>query len=571
MTKKFGIFLDNPGAMGIVDSSVNVTGTNRGAFSMANREATMNDRDQQISHFTKLAAKGRMTRREFVGRMTALGVTAAMANVMLSNAAKAAGPVKGGTLKIGSVGGESTNTLDPALAASQVPYHNLHSFGETLVEVAADGSIGYRLAESVESTPNAKTWRFKIRSGVEFHNGQTVTAQDVMRTMERHSNEESKSGALGIVKGIESMSVDGDTFVVNLGTANADLPYLMADYHLMIQPDGGFDNPAAGIGSGAYMLVSDEPGVRHLWKKNPNYWDSTRGHVDEIEIIVINDSTARMAALQSGQAHIVNRVDPKVAGLLSRAPGVQVVNTGGPGHYVFIMHCDTAPFDNNDLRLALKYAINRQEMVDKILQGYGSVGNDFPINSAYPLFDNSIPQREYDAAKAAEHYKKSGHDGSPIVLRVADGAFPGAVDAAALFQQSAAAAGIPLEIKREPNDGYWSEVWNKQPFCASYWGGRPVQDQMYSTAYLSTADWNDTKFKSEAFDAKLLAARAELDETKRKGLYSEMANMLRDEGGLICPMFNDYVDGISDKLQGWEKDGTGELMGGRASQVCWLA
>ena len=166
---------------------------------------------------------------------------------------------------------------------------------------------------------------------------------------------------------------------------------------------------------------------------------------------------------------------------------------------------------------------------------------------------------------------KSGHDGSPIVLRVADGAFPGAVEAAQLYQQSAAAAGIPLEIKREPNDGYWSDVWNVQPFCASYWGGRPVQDQMYSTAYLSSADWNDTRFNSPQFDELLLSARAELDLGKRKGIYSEMAHIMRDEGGLICPMFNDYVDGLSDKVQGWEKDGTGELMGGRASQVCWLA
>ena len=116
-------------------------------------------------------------------------------------------------------------------------------------------------------------------------------------------------------------------------------------------------------------------------------------------------------------------------------------------------------------------------MVDKILQGFGGIGNDMPINAAYPLFDQTIPQREFDLDKAREHYEKSGHDGSPIVLRTADGAFPGAVDAAALFQASCQAAGIPLEIKREPNDGYWSEVWNKQPFCASYWGGRPVQDQ----------------------------------------------------------------------------------------------
>ena len=210
-------------------------------------------------------------------------------------------------------------------------------------------------------------------------------------------------------------------------------------------------------------------------------------------------------------------------------------------------------------------------MVEKILQGYGSVGNDIPINAAYPLFDDSLEQRTYDPEKAAEHYAKSGHDGSPIILRVADGAFPGAVDAAALFQQSAAAAGIPLEIKREPNDGYWSEVWNVQPFCASYWGGRPVQDQMYSTAYLSSADWNDTRFFDDNFDSLLLSARAELDQTKRKGIYSEMGTIVHNEGGLICPMFNDFVEAVSDDVQGWEADGIQEVMNGLAPHKTWMA
>ncbi|UWR42063.1 ABC transporter substrate-binding protein [Phaeobacter inhibens] len=525
----------------------------------------------QLDFMTQSVTSGKMTRREFMGKTAALGISAAVAGSLFARAAEAAGPVKGGTLKLGSIGGGSTDSLDPAVAASQVPYHNLYQFGETLVNVTPEGGIENRVAESVEASADAKTWTFKIRKGVEFHNGKPVTAEDVMRTMERHSNDDSQSGALGIMRGIESMKTDGDNFIVELTTPNADLPYLMADYHLMIQPDGGFDNPAAGIGSGAYMLEADEPGVRHMWKKNPNYWDDTRGHVDEVEIVVINDATARMAALQSGQVHIANRVEPKVAGLLDRAPNLTVRNAAGPGHYVFIMHCDTAPFDNNELRLALKYAINREEMVDKVLRGYGSVGNDMPVNAAYPLFDDSIPQRPFDPAKAAEHYKKSGHDGSPITLRVSDVAFPGALDAAQLFQQSANAAGIPLELKREPGDGYWSEVWNAQPFCASYWGGRPVQDQMYSTAYLSTADWNDTRFKREDFDKLLFAARGELDEAKRKALYSQMGMMVRDEGGLICPMFNDFIEATSSKVQGWVVDSTGDTMAGKWSHKCWLA
>tara|TARA_R110002049_G_scaffold23781_6_gene84733 strand:- start:121648 stop:123243 length:1596 start_codon:yes stop_codon:yes gene_type:complete len=529
----------------------------------------MND---QLKSMTSAVTKGLMTRREFVGRAAALGVTAAVANSMLANTARAAGPVKGGTLKIGSSGGESTNTQDPALAASEVPVTNLRMWGEPLVNTAPDGSLDFRIAESVEASADAKTWTFKLRDGVEFSNGKSVTAEDVLKTMQRHSNEDSQSGALGIVKGIANMKADGGNFVVELENANADLPYLMSDYHLMIQPDGGMDNPTAAIGTGAYTLEIDEPGVRHAFKRNPNYWDAANtGHADEVEVLVLNDSTARTAALQSGQVHLINRVDPKVANLLDRAPNLSVKSVSGRGHYVFIAHVDTAPFDNNDLRLALKYAINREEMVDKILRGYGSIGNDMPINKAYPLFDDSIPQREHSIEKAKEHYAASGHDGSPIILRVSDGAFPGAVDAASLFQESAKAAGIPLEIKREPNDGYWSEVWNVQPFCASYWGGRPVQDQMYSTAYLSTADWNDTRWKRPEFDSMLTAAKAELDEAKRKEIYSQMGRMLREEGGLILPMFNDFVDGVSNNVGGWAEDPNDQMMNNLASIKCWIA
>ncbi|MDA5093131.1 ABC transporter substrate-binding protein [Aliiroseovarius sp. KMU-50] len=525
---------------------------------------------KELEYLSKRVAQNKMSRRDFMGRASALGVSAATAGAMVSTAALAEGPKKGGTIKLGMNGGAGTDSLDPGLVASQTPRAALGNWGDTLVNVSPSGELDLRIAESIDSSADAKTWHFNIRQGVEFHNGKSLTAEDAMKTIERHSNEESKSGALGIVKGIESMSVSGNTLTLNLDTPNADLPYLMADYHLAIQPNGGMDDPTAGIGSGPYQIESNEPGVRHTFTKFANYWDDSVGHADSVEILVINDATARMSALQSGQVHMVNSVDPKIAKLLDRAPNITVQNVSGRGHYVFIMHTDTAPFDNKDLRLALKYAINREEMVDKILRGYGGVGNDIPINAAYPLFDDSLEQREYDPVKAAELYKKSGHDGSPIILRVAETAFPGAVDAAQLFQQSAAAAGIPLEIKREPNDGYWSDVWNVQPFCASYWTGRPVQDQMYSTAYLSTADWNDTRFNNAEFDNLLNQAKAELDPVKRKTMYSQMAGILQDEGGVIVPMFNDFIDGVSNGIGGYVADPNAELMAGLAASRCWL-
>ncbi|HPE26400.1 ABC transporter substrate-binding protein [Albidovulum sp.] len=527
-------------------------------------------KDELAMLLDRLDAMG-ITRRGFMGRAAAFGAATALGTTVMGSAARAQEPKRGGVLKMGLGGGETTDSLDPGLSDSPVPFSVNRQWGDTIVNVSSDGQIEPALAESFEANADGTVWTFKIREGVKFHDGSDLTAEDVAATFRRHSDENSKSGALGIMQGLSDIAVDGQNVVLTMATGNADLPYLLSDYHLLIQPGGGVDNPSAAIGTGPYKLVSAEPGVRFVFEKNQDDWNADRGYYDGVEIIVINDATARTAALQSGQVHMINRIDPKVAKLLSKAPGVQVTNVSGRGHYVFIMHTNTAPFDNKDLRNALKWAVNRQELVDKILDGFGGVGNDIPINAAYPLFDDSLEQREYNAEKAAELYKASGHDGSPIELLVADGAFPGAVDAAQLFQQSAQAAGIPLEVKRVPDDGYWSDVWNVKPFCASYWGGRPVQDQMYSTAYLSTADWNDTKFNNPEFDALLLEARAETDLAKRKDLYSKMAHILWDEGGLICPMFNDFIDAHGEAIAGWYEDPNYEMMGGWASSKTWFA
>ncbi len=158
-------------------------------------------------------------------------------------------------------------------------------------------------------------------------------------------------------------------------------------------------------------------GRKACGERQDGYWGAAeRGHADQIEITVINDATARTASLQAGGVHIINRIEPKIVALVKRIPGVTIRNVPGKGHYVLIAHCNTAPFDNNDLRLALKYAVDREEMVAKILAGYGTVGNDTPMIKGYPLFDDDIEQRVFDPDKAKFHFKKSGHDGS-ILLR----------------------------------------------------------------------------------------------------------------------------------------------------------
>ncbi len=119
-------------------------------------------------------------------------------------------------------------------------------------------------------------------------------------------------------------------------------------------------------------------------------------------------------------------------------------------------------------------------------------------------------------------------------------------------------------------DQYWSNVWNKEPFCTTFIFGRPTQDQVYSLSYLSSAEWNDTRFHREDFDRLILGARGELDQSVRKEMYHDATVILRDNGGAIIPMFGDFIDATGPRIDGWVDNPNGELMGGQALMKCWL-
>src|SRR5690554_2772915 len=153
----------------------------------------------ELNYLAQLAARQRLSRRAFLGRAAALGVAASSASMLLSNAARAAGPIKGGTLRIGMVGGESSDGLDPAAINNQVKGVFARCWGEKLLDVAEDGTLVPYLATEYGASPDAKVWTFKIRKGVTFHNGKELEAEDVRATIERHAGESSRSGALGIL------------------------------------------------------------------------------------------------------------------------------------------------------------------------------------------------------------------------------------------------------------------------------------------------------------------------------------------------------------------------------------
>jgi len=529
----------------------------------ADRERSVAEQRLLAEQVARLTA-GRITRRQFVLSALAAGIVLPTA-LGVAERAHAQTPVKGGALRIGLGSGSTTDSLDPATYEGTVNTVLAYTYANNLVEVDHSGALVPELAESFESA-DAITWVFKLRQGVEFHDGKSLVPEDVIASINHHRGEGSKSAVGGIVKQIADIRADGDSVVFELDAPNADFPYVLSDYHLLILPskDGAID-PTAGIGTGGYVIDVFEPGVRVKATRHANYFKGDRAHFDEVELVSIIDATARQNAVMSGDVDAIDRVDPKIVALLARVPSLEILEIESPLHYTFPMRLDTPPFDNADLRMAIKLAVNRQELVDKILLGHGALGNDTPIAPSYPYFAEDLPQREFDPEQAAALYKKSGHSGA-LQLSAADTAFAGAVDAAQLIAASAGAAGIDVEVVREPNDGYWSNVWNKKPWCASYWSGRPTVDWMFASGYVADTEWNETAWRDTAdakrFNELVLEGRAELDEQKRATLYAEAQRLLRDDGGSLMPMFANHIMAVSKQIAhdgnvaaNWELDG----------------
>jgi peptide/nickel transport system substrate-binding protein len=518
---------------------------------------------------------GQIDRRQFVMSALAAGVVLPSALTM-ADKAMAATPNKGGKLRYGTGFGSTTDTLDPGSFENSMMTGVCMSFGNSLTEIGNDGQLRPELAENYESS-DAKTWIFNLRKGVEFHNGKTLTADDVIASLNYHRGDESKSAAKGLLTPVVSMKANGpNQVVIELDAPNSGFPYIVSDYHLVIKPsvDGKID-ALEGIGTGGYVIDKFEPGIRAVFKRNANYWKEGAAHFDEVELVSLLDTTARQNAVMNGDVDAIDKVDPKTVALLGRVPTLEILEVGGTLHYTFPMRVTSAPFDNRDLRLALKHSIRRQELVDKILLGHGSLGNDHPISTANPFHASDMSQREFNPEKAMEHYKASGHSGT-IQLSASDAAFSGAVDAAQLIAASAKEVGIDIEVVREPSDGYWSNVWNKKPWCACYWGGRPTEDWMYSSAYVDDTEWNDTDWRTTPdaikFNKIVKEARSELDEDKRRAMYAETQQLISDDGGAIVPMFANHIHALSKKLGHSENvAGNWKGDGGKFAERWWFA
>ncbi|MEM7225323.1 MAG: ABC transporter substrate-binding protein [Pseudomonadota bacterium] len=521
--------------------------------------------DDIIAALKDGVADGKVSRRRFMEGALYAGLTVSAATTLWTSTVRAATPKKGGKFRVGMDDGNTTDSMDPATYESTFNINMAHTHRNFLTEITTDNVVGPELAESWDASDDASEWTFKLRKGVEFHNAKSLEASDVVDTLNYHRGDDTKSAAKALLEPItEIEAVDKHTVRIKLNAGSADFPYIMTDYHLTILPSDGEGNVQwqKGEGTGGYVVKDFDPGVRAHFERFPNYFKDDRAWFDEVEYTAIPDVNARQTAVLTGELDAMLECDLKTVHLLARDPNVAVDEVPSGTHITMPMHVDVAPFDNVDVRLALKYSIDRDEALAKILKGHGTLGNDHPIGAVLPYYAQDLEQRIYDPDKAKHHLKKAGMENLQVSFSTSDVPLPGGVDLAILFQENAASSGITIDVEREPNDGYWSNVWLVKPFCLVSWGQRPTPDVMFSLAYAADAAWNESHYKGKRFNELLIQARAELDDAKRRDMYFEMQQIMRDDGGTIIPFFRNYVYARranvahADKLSGnWALDG----------------
>lgn len=436
----------------------------------------------QLRTLLSAARAGRLSRRSFMQGALLLGTTLSLATSLWTRTARSA-PAKGGLFRAGLDDGNTSDSMDPATYNSRFMITMAHTHRNFLTEITPQNDVAGELAESWETSGDAKTWILKLRKGVEFHNGKTFDAMDAAASLNHHRGEKSTSGAKSLLASIESIKAeDKTTLVVKLASGNADLPFMLTDYHLVMLPadkEGKVDVSNLA-GTGGYVVKSFDPGVRAALERFPNYWKSDRAHFDGVEYTAIPDVNARQTALLNNSLDAMIECDFKTVHMLERDTNLRVDEVP-TGTYVSLpMHQDVAPFDNPDVRLALKYALDREATVKMVLNGHGSIGNDQPVSPIMPYYDASIEQRAYDPDKAKFHLKKAGLASLKLDLSAADVVITSGVDMALLFSETARKAGIEVNVVREPNDSYWSNIWLKKPFCLAGWGQRPTPDIIFT-------------------------------------------------------------------------------------------
>jgi peptide/nickel transport system substrate-binding protein len=508
------------------------------------------------------------SRRALLGGVAGTGLAMSAGGILTPVAAVVMPkPRRGGHIRAAVASLSTADTLDPAKGSLSSDYVRHFMLYNSLTELDRNMRPHPSLAESYASR-DQKLWHFRLRKGVTFHNGKTLTSADVVYSLLRHKDPATGSKLAAVAEQFVEIRANGPLeLTILLIGPNADLPVILAQSHFLIVP-AGTRNFASGNGTGPFRLAEFKPGIRTVVVRNPNYWKSGKPYLDAIEVIGIQDEVSRVNALLSGDVHMAIAVNPRSTRRIDGSPRHIVRETKSGLYTSLIMRQDQLPTSNPHFVAAMKYMLDRPLIKRALFRNYATIANDHPIPPFHPYYRSDLPQTSLDLDKAKWHLQKSGLLGVRLPV-YASPAAEGSVDMASILQEYSSRIGLNLAVNRVPADGYWSTHWMRHPLGFGNTNPRPTADLLFSLFYKSNADWNESGWKNARFDSLLLEARGEGNDARRKQLYGEMQGLVHARCGVGIPVFISLLDAYDRRLKGWFPVQLGGFMGYNFTEHLW--
>ena len=475
-----------------------------------------------------------------------------VAVAMLAIAACGGGDeTSGGILKVTSFG--THTTLDPPFQVTQPDVIiTIHTY-DNLVQIQPDMSIKPMLATSWTPNDDLTSYTFKLREGVKFHHGKDFKAEDVVATFERLLDPDLDSPARSSLLVIQDIVIiDDHTIRFDLDAPNAFFPESLSLYQGRIVPSD--IDPARfaleEFGTGAFMIEEHLPGERTVMVRNPDYWDEGLPLLDGITYLTITEASTRAEALKNGDVDLILGLEETVANSVEDHAETTVLETASPTYLGLYMNMEVEPFDNVLVRKAIQAVTDREAIRQSALLGKGSIAYDHPIAPTDPHFASQYEPPAYNVDLAKSLLEQAGYpEGIDLTLHTSP-AGANMVEVAVVMKESAARAGIRINIIEVPEEDFWSKVWMAEPFATMWWNGRPP-DAALSVTTLSDAAWNEANYQNSTLDALVKRARGEGLED-RQATYGEVQRILIDDVPRIIAVFKPNLIGVRTNVRGIE-------------------
>jgi len=518
-----------------------------------------------------------LSRRDLLSRGMAAGglvlgapLLASCGKASTGTDAAATGPTRGGILRIGMSGGGTADTLDPLAAVTTIDYNRAAALFDYGYWPDEEFVIQPQLVE--EATPNrdATEWTLRLRDGVTFHDGKSLDADDLIFTINRifKLDFSGLAGRFSVVDRGGMRKLDRRTVRVPLKRPFSIFPNQLAQ--LPIVPVG-FD-PERPVGTGPFKYERFTPGKESLFVRNPDWWGGfwqVEGtpYLDGLLITDFGDDTARVNALLADQVDAIDNV-PFGQTKAIEAQGQSLFNVPTGNWRPFTMRIDAPPFDDVRVRQAMRLLVDREQLVQQALAGYGTVGNDIYSPQDPVVADAGIEQRAHDLDQARSLLKQAGQSDLRVEL-VTSAIAAGVVEASTVLAGQAKAAGVDVRVRKVDGDTFYGDNYLKWPFAVDWWTPLPYLDQAV-TADGPTAEYNETHWKDPEFSGLYYDALKETDAGKRAEYQHEMMRIQHERGGYVIWGFANTIDAHSAKVGGMKPTKYGQDFSDSAFWRLWL-